>query len=100
HEDNEITVQAEKFIKINDDFILASHYLSFDIIEKCSTTDFSESSQDALIEFDQNVQKECDKNLKNKPKGPKQMEGQINKENEDQQSQMNKELLEKFLTRN
>ncbi|CAG8799327.1 36162_t:CDS:1, partial [Racocetra persica] len=100
HEDNEITVQAEKSTKINDDFILASHYSSFDIIEECSTTNFPESSQDALIEFDQNVQKECDTNLKNKPKGPKQIEGQINKENEDQQSQMNKESLEKFFTGN
>ncbi|KAF0543331.1 hypothetical protein F8M41_004114 [Gigaspora margarita] len=100
HDDNEITIQAENSTKIYGDFMLASDYESFDMVKEFSTTDLPESPRNALIEFDQNVEKESDTDLKNKPKGPKQMEGQINKENKGQQSQMNKEALEKFLTGN
>ncbi|CAG8769026.1 14903_t:CDS:2, partial [Gigaspora rosea] len=38
-----------------------------------------------------------DMNLESIPNGLKQMNDQINKENRDQQSQLNKKALEKFL---
>ncbi|CAG8546451.1 23285_t:CDS:1, partial [Gigaspora rosea] len=62
--------------------------------------DLHESPQDALLELDQNVQKKDDTNLESIPNSLKQMNDQINKENGDQQSQPNKEALEKFLIRN
>ncbi|CAG8631366.1 23843_t:CDS:2, partial [Gigaspora rosea] len=89
---------------IYSDFTLASDYATFDIdmLDDDLTTNnnLPKSPQSALSNLDQNVQKESISNLGSESLEPKQVQDQISGEPGGQKQQMDKEALDKFLTRN
>ncbi|CAG8755561.1 17099_t:CDS:1, partial [Gigaspora rosea] len=73
------TNQAKKSTMEYGNFILASHYSSFNMSDEFSAIDLHESLRDALLELDQNVQKKGNTNLESIPNSLKQTNDQIDK---------------------
>lgn len=101
-ENSETTDQAGKSTeKIHGDFMLASNYSSFDASKDFSVinTDLPESTRDALIEVDHNIQMEHQTNANNVTTDRDEIE-LTGVRNEGQTQETNKEKMEKFLTGN